>query len=149
MKKIPPCLKIVFIVLISFHAGKGISQPVTRIVYGKFYYESRNKQYPATFKRIVLMPNNEQNLALARDIYNSFDDSTIKKIPGARTVLTSRDGSYVFRNVTKNKYIIRVTGKGGMVIQFRVDSDNYTRKRIPDMPVDYYYKREEYMQKGD
>ena len=141
MKKIPYCLKIFLIVILSFHAGRGISQSVTRMIYGKIYYQSRGNQYPASYKRIVIMQNTKQNLTLAQDIYNSFGDSIIKKIPGAKTVLTSKDGSYVFKNVTRGKYIIRVTGMGGMVIQFTVDSDNYTQKKIPDMPADYYYKR--------
>lgn len=148
MKKIPFCLKIVFIVILSFPAGSSISQSFIRIIYGKIYYQSRGNQYPSSYKRIVIMPNNRQNLTLAQDIYNLFEDSTIKKIQGARSVLTSKDGNYEFRNVLRGSYIIRVTGMGGMVIKFGVTSNNYTRKKIPDMPADYYYKRMEYMQKN-
>ena len=149
MKKIPYCLKIVIIMLLSFHAFRGLSQFDIKIVYGKIYNQSRGKQYPAAYKRIVIMQNTRQNLELAQDIYNSFDDSTIKTIRGAKSVLTSKDGKYVLKNIAKGKYIIRVTGMGGMVIKFELTSDNYTQKKIPDMPADYYYKREEYMQKSN
>jgi hypothetical protein len=141
MKKILSFFKIDFILLLSFYAGNSISQSSVRIIYGKIYYQSRGSQYPASYKRIVIMPNNNRNLALAQDLYNLFEDTTIKKIRGAKSVLTSKDGSYEFQNVIAGKYIIRVTGMGGMVIKFDVASNNYARKKIPDMPADYYYKK--------
>jgi hypothetical protein len=69
---------------------------------------------------------------------NSFYDSIIKKIKGARSVITSKEGEYEFNNVTRDKYIIRVTGVRGMVIRFEITNNYYTRRRIPDMPAEYY-----------
>jgi hypothetical protein len=150
MKNKPFHVRIAFLLFLSFYAGQCISQAPARLVYGKIYYQSRGNQTPASYKRIVLMPNNRQNLALAQNLYNLFEDSTVKKIPGARSVITSKDGLYQFSNVTRAKYIIRVTGMGGMVIKFEISADNYTRKKIPDMPADYYRKisDKEYVQKN-
>ena len=87
------------------------------------------------------MRNTPQNLLLAENLYNLFDDSTIKKIPDIKSTLTSKDGNYEFRNILRGNYIVRVTGMGGMVIKFVITSDNYTSKKLPDMPAEYYYKR--------
>jgi hypothetical protein len=148
MKKISFSLKLALILTMMFYARNIMAQSLTRVIYGKIYYQAKGKQYPASYKRIVIMPNNSKNLALAQDLYNLFEDSTIKKISGARTVLTSKDGNYEFRNTTMGSYIIRVTGMGGMVIKFEVSSDSYISKKIPDMPADYYNKRLDYMQKN-
>jgi hypothetical protein len=113
---------------------------IEKLVYGKIYNQSKGSQYPASYKRIVLLPNTAANLSMAQDLYNPFDDATIKKIRGARTVLTSQEGIYEFANVNAGNYIIRVTGMGGMVIKFSIPTNSYARKRIPDMPSDYYKK---------
>lgn len=111
-----------------------------KLVYGKIYNQSKGSRYPASYKRIVLLPNTAANLSMAQDLYNPFDDATIKKIRGARTVLTTQDGFYEFANVNAGNYIIRVTGMGGMVIKFSIPTNAYSRKKIPDMPSDYYKK---------
>ena len=149
MKRIIYCFVVLTFVLVGFHMPEVKAQTATRVqvnanavrlVYGKIYNQSRGNQYPASSKRVVLMPNTESNLSLAQDLYNMFDDNTIKNIRGARSVVTSQEGIYEFGDVRTGNYIIRVTGMGGMVIKFTIPSNTYVRKQIPDMPADYYKK---------
>ncbi|HEX7903461.1 MAG TPA: hypothetical protein VF487_06255 [Chitinophagaceae bacterium] len=162
MKRIIYCFAVLTFVLIGFYMPAVKAQTATavrlqvnenavRLVYGKIYNQSRGNQYPASTKRVVLMPNTASNLSLAQDLYNLFDDNTIKNIPGARSVITSQEGIYQFEDVRTGDYIIRVTGMGGMVIKFTIPSNTYVRKQIPDMPADYYNKvmaKTRYIQKN-
>ena len=160
MKRIIYCFVVLTFALVGFRmlAVKAqtavrltVNENAVRLVYGKIYNQSRGNQYPAFSKRVVLMPNTASNLSLAQDLYNIFDDNTIKSIKGARSVVTSKEGIYEFEDVRTGDYIIRVTGMGGMVIKFTIPSNTYVRKQIPDMPSDYYNKvmtKTRYIQKN-
>ena len=140
MKKLLYSSKYILLLAFVFITISSNGQ-TAKLVYGKIYYQSRNIKSPASFKRVVLMPRNNENLKMAQDLYNPFDDKIIKSIRGARTVTTNKNGDYQFNSVGRGDYIIRVTGMGGMVIKFSVPTNTNIQLKIPDMPADYYYKR--------
>lgn len=109
-------------------------------ILGKLYYQSKSAKVPASYLRLIIMPNTANNLALASNLYDVFDENTIKKVSGARTTTTLNDGTYEIKNLPPGSYILRATGMGGMVIKFSVTPNTKTA-RIPDMPADYYNRK--------